>query len=102
MERAQGNRGSQGRGKFRGGLDQGGLGGLETQVSELEVRARVKARIKGHGEWTLSWDEKGIREEVKGQGRLEPEVILAVRERLRYRQGSRNQQSQGNECRVAG
>lgn len=62
--------------------------GLEGQIRELEVEPRIKARIEGGGEWTLSWDGKGIREEVKGQGGLEPEVILGVTEgRFRGQEG---------------
>lgn len=52
------------------------------------MESRIKARIEGGGEWTLSWDGKGIREEVKGQGGLEPEVIMGVTtERLRGQEG---------------
>lgn len=52
------------------------------------MKPRVKARIEGHREWTMSWDEKGIREEVKGQGGLEPEVTLGVTEERLKGQGS--------------
>lgn len=40
------------------------------------MESRIKARIESGREWTLSWDGKGIGEEVKGQVGLEPEVIL--------------------------
>lgn len=54
--------------------------GLEGQIRESEVESRIKVRIGGGGEWTLSWGGKGIREEVKGQDGLEPEVISGVTE----------------------
>lgn len=52
------------------------------------MELRIKARIEGGGEWTLRWDGKGIREEVKGQDGLEPEVILgSQRKRLKGQEG---------------
>lgn len=60
---------------------------MRNRSGKLEVEPRIKARIEDGGEWTLSWDGKGIRKEVKGQGGLEPEVMGVTEERLRGEEG---------------